>query len=155
MGVFHDKEYDRIAEILCPLASSVYTVQLPDKKRGLPPEELAETVRRYCPHVTAVHDGNNDMAAADTGRSNSVSKAVAMALAEAGKGDVILAFGSLSYLKQAEDAYTDTAAKARDRAGASGAPCQAGAPETQGSVAVPDESYQVTEQMTNRGRELS
>ena len=42
MGVFKDKEYDRIAGIMGPLASMIYTVDLPDGKRGLPAEELAE-----------------------------------------------------------------------------------------------------------------
>ena len=116
MGVFRDKEYDRIAEVICPLASSVYTVELPDKKRGLPPGELAEAVRRYCPDTTAVTAGNN-----------SISKAVAMALAEAREDDVILAFGSLSYLKLAETAYAD---------------------------AISDKPYQTKKQDTNSGRKL-
>ena len=158
MGVFKDKEYDRIAEIMCPLAASVYTVQLPDKKRGLPPEELAETVRKYCPHVTAVSKNENEAAAAiavdrnsdattvsdrssgaaaaATDEDDSVSKAVAMALTEAEKEDVILAFGSLSYLKQAETAYENTVTTVTRKADASKAPCRMG------------------EQTTNKGREL-
>ena len=95
MGVFRDKEYDKIAKIMCPLASSVYTVELPDKKRGLPAGELAETVKKYCPGTVASSDGNN-----------SILQAVTQALSEAEDEDIILAFGSLSYLKQTEEAYT-------------------------------------------------
>lgn len=83
MGVFKDKEYDKISRILCPLASSVYTIDLPDEKRTLPAKVLAEEVRKYCPKVR------------ETG---TIQEAVDAALMEAGKEDVILAFGSLSYL---------------------------------------------------------
>ena len=89
MGVFRDKEYEKIADIMCPLASSVHTVSLPDRKRTLTAEELAQTVRRRCPHVRA---------------EESVEKAVEEALAEAGSEDVVLAFGSLSYLGQVKEA---------------------------------------------------
>lgn len=35
MGVFKDKEYDKMAQIMGPLASVIYPVALPDRKRGL------------------------------------------------------------------------------------------------------------------------
>lgn len=89
MGVFRDKEYEKIADIMCPLASSVYTVSLPDRKRTLPAEELARTVSRYCARVSA---------------EESTEQAVRKALAEAESEDVILAFGSLSYLGQVKEA---------------------------------------------------
>lgn len=59
-----------------------------------------------------------------------------MALTEAEKEDVILAFGSLSYLKQAETAYENTATTVTREADASKAPRRIG------------------EQTTNKGREL-
>ena len=89
MGVFRDKEYEKIAEIMCPLASSVYTVSLPDRKRTLPAEKLARTVGRHCSRVSA---------------EESVGQAVKKALTEAESEDVILAFGSLSYLGQVKTA---------------------------------------------------
>ena len=94
MGVFKDKDYNAITRIMCPLASSVYTVDLPDQGRGLPAQELARAVRPHCPHVRAY-----------TGSGASVRRAVTSALQEAGPEDVILAFGSLSYLHQVKDAY--------------------------------------------------
>ena len=97
MGVFKDKDYNAITRIMCPLASSVYTVDLPDRGRGLPAPELARAVRPYCPHVRAY-----------TGSETSVRRAVTSALQEAGPEDVILAFGSLSYLHQVKEAYDHT-----------------------------------------------
>lgn len=91
-GVFKDKEYRKIAEYMIPYAKCVYTVDLPDASRTLPAEELKTAVEevfckmgRYenrCP-VYAVGD---------------IRKAVALAWKKAEKEDVILAFGSLSYL---------------------------------------------------------
>ena len=98
MGVFRDKEYEKIVDIMCPLASSVYTVSLPDRKRTLTAEELARTVRRQCPNVRA---------------EESVEKAVEEALAEAGSEDVVLAFGSLSYLGQVKEAVERLGKKSR------------------------------------------
>lgn len=47
MGVFKDKEYEKIVQILCPSAKRVYTVDLPNKERTLPAEKLAECKRLY------------------------------------------------------------------------------------------------------------
>lgn len=86
MGVFRDKEYEKMAEIMAPLAKRVYTVNLPDLKRTLPAMELKRAVELYCTgSVYAVGD---------------VDRAVEKALKDAQEEDVILAFGSLSYLGQ-------------------------------------------------------
>lgn len=86
MGVFRDKEYDRMARIMAPLARAVYTVSLPDAGRTLPAEDLAQVMKAYCTADTAV-----------TAFSN-IQQAVSYALSDAGEEDIILAFGSLSYL---------------------------------------------------------
>lgn len=96
MGVFRDKEYEKIAQIMGPLMSMIYAVDLPDEKRGLPAKELAEVLEKYCPCVKY---------ADVSGRQRTVECAVQAALADAGKEDVILAFGSLSYLHWVKDAY--------------------------------------------------
>lgn len=85
MGVFKDKEYEKIAEIMCPLASQIYTVPLPDEVRSLLPEELQKAAEKYCSQVTAC---------------GSVAEALELACNAAGEGDAVLAFGSLSYLGQ-------------------------------------------------------
>jgi dihydrofolate synthase/folylpolyglutamate synthase len=82
-GVFQDKEYEKMVQLLAPLAKWVYTVPLPDKKRGMSPEDLKEVVMPYCSRVEAMED---------------VESAVRSAYHHATKQDVILAFGSLSYL---------------------------------------------------------
>lgn len=84
MGVFRDKEYERIAQIMAPLAERIYTVDLPDATRTLPAEELKKAAEPYC--------SGRVLAMGDIGR------AVEEAMKDAGEEDVILAFGSLSYL---------------------------------------------------------
>ena len=96
MGVFKDKEYEKIAQTMGPLMSVIYAVDLPDKKRGLPSERLAEALEKYCSCVRRPDVSE---------RKRAVDCAVRAALLEAGKEDVILAFGSLSYLHWVKDAY--------------------------------------------------
>ena len=83
VGVLADKEYDYIMSLLTPLAAQIITVMTPNNPRALPAEELAEDIRKYNPHVEA---------------AESLREAVRMAKAYAGEEDLILAFGSLSYL---------------------------------------------------------
>ena len=86
MGVFRDKEYEKMSEIMAPLAECIYTVSLPDQNRTLPAGELKHAVEPYCTGpVYAVGD---------------VNRAVEKALQDAQEEEVILAFGSLSYLGQ-------------------------------------------------------
>lgn len=85
MGVFKDKEYEKIVQIMAPLAERIYTVDLPDAGRTLSAEVLKMTAEPYCPRTMAMPD---------------IETAVRTAYMEAGREDVILAFGSLSYLGQ-------------------------------------------------------
>lgn len=87
MGVFKDKEYHKIAEIMGPLADRIYTIELPDTDRTLDAESLKSVVAPYCSEVIAT----------------TIEEAVFAALGEARPEDVILAFGSLSYLGQVMD----------------------------------------------------
>ena len=82
-GVLADKEYDYIMSRLTPLAARVVAVMTPDNPRALPAAELAADIRKY----------NENVEAAD-----SLADAVKRARAYAGEDDLILAFGSLSYL---------------------------------------------------------
>lgn len=83
MGVLADKEYEEVARQTAPLAAEIITIMTPDNPRALSAEALAETVRKYNPHVRAM---------------GSIRDAVREASRLAGPEDVILAFGSLSYL---------------------------------------------------------
>lgn len=83
MGVLADKEYNAVIEQTASYASEIITVMTPDNVRALPAEELAEAVAVHNPHVQA---------------AESLKDAVDRAYELAEKDDVILAFGSLSYL---------------------------------------------------------
>lgn len=81
IGVLADKDFRETVSYIAPLGERVYAVT-PDNPRALPGEQLAACAREFCPAVQAV----------------TLQAAVSSALAEAGADDVILAFGSLSYL---------------------------------------------------------
>lgn len=82
MGVLKDKQYDRIAQIMAPMAQEIVTLETPDNPRALSAEELARTVRKYHSHVHV---------------SKSIGDAVEQAYGLAEPEDVIVAFGSLSF----------------------------------------------------------
>ncbi|MBH1939793.1 bifunctional folylpolyglutamate synthase/dihydrofolate synthase [Mobilitalea sibirica] len=83
MGVLADKDYKSIIRITAPLADTIITLT-PDNPRALSSSQLAKEVQAFCSRVI---DGND------------TNKAVMLALTEAKKNDVIVAFGSLSFLK--------------------------------------------------------
>lgn len=82
MGVLKDKEYEKIIGLTHGLADQIITVTPPDNPRALPAYELAREVAKVHSGVTAV---------------DSLEEAVEMARLLAGKEDVILAFGTLSF----------------------------------------------------------
>lgn len=83
MGVFADKEYEKIIALTHSLADQIITVASPGSPRALPAYELAREVAKVHPRVTA---------------ADSLEEAVEMSLLLAGKEDVVVAFGSLSFL---------------------------------------------------------
>lgn len=88
IGVLRDKEYDKMMQVLCPLAAKVFTVT-PDNPRGLPGTVLRESVLPFCNDVTAC---------------GSVDEALSRAEQEyrqfekQGESAAIVAWGSLSYI---------------------------------------------------------
>ena len=88
MGVFKDKEYDKIVHILCPMAKRIYTVDLPNKDRTLPAEKLAECVRDCMSDVSA-----------EKSIEDAVTKAYTYA-ADDPENRAVIACGSLSYLSE-------------------------------------------------------
>ena len=82
MGVFKDKQYDKIASILAPMADTIIAMETPDNPRALPAVELADTLRKYNENVLLA--GN-------------LESAVQKGFELAGEKDVIVAFGSLSF----------------------------------------------------------
>jgi len=83
VGVLADKEYDIMMGLLTPMAERIITVMTPDNPRALPARILAEEIQKYNPRVEAAY---------------SLKDAVNRARAYAREEDLILAFGSLSYL---------------------------------------------------------
>lgn len=83
MGILKDKEYEKIVAETYAYADQIITVTPPENERALSALTLAETVKEYHPNVTS---------------ADSLEEAVEMAYLLADKEDVILCFGSLSYM---------------------------------------------------------
>ena len=89
MGVLADKDYEKMIQMIFRPGDHVYTVT-PQNPRALDGKELEKQLleqkidARYCENV---------------------QDAVLYALRDAQKGDMILAFGSLSYLRNVREAY--------------------------------------------------
>ena len=88
MGVFKDKEYEKIVQILCPSAKRVYTV-ISEKNHTR--RRSAECVRDCMTEQLSVY--------AEKSIGDAVAKAYTYATEDSGKRAVI-ACGSLSYLSE-------------------------------------------------------
>lgn len=83
IGMLRDKEYEKVISLTHAYADQIITVTPPENPRAMSAYELAQEIAKVHPKVTAV---------------DSLEEAVEMARLLAGPEDVILAFGSLSYL---------------------------------------------------------
>ena len=83
MGVFKDKEFEKIAEIMAPYLRSVYAIDLPNKERTLEKEELCEVLERNGIHAEP---------------ADSIEEALKLAKQQEKEEGTVLVFGSLSYL---------------------------------------------------------
>ena len=83
IGMFRDKEYEKVIAKTCDLAEHVITVSKKGNSRALSALELAEEVTRVNSMVTV---------------ADSVEEAVELSYLLADKNAVIIAFGSLAYL---------------------------------------------------------
>jgi len=88
MGILKDKDYDRVIALTEKYADQIITVTPPENPRAMHAYELAQEIARVHPNVTAV---------------DSLEEAVEMSYLLAGKEDVIISFGSLSYLGRLMD----------------------------------------------------
>lgn len=88
MGVFKDKDYRKIAETLSSVSDSIccYT---PQHERKLSGEKLAEAIKPYFEHITV---------------KETVEEAIAYAMEQVDKKDMVVSFGSLSTIRAAETA---------------------------------------------------
>ena len=83
MGIFADKEYKKIIALTAPLASAIFTIETPNNSRALSAKDLATEISFYNIEARPM---------------NSLKEAVEASFLLAGEDDVIIAFGSLSYL---------------------------------------------------------
>ena len=83
MGVFKDKEYDKMSSIMGPYADTIFTINLPNEERTLSSCLLKKELDKFCDNVVDAKD---------------YKSAVNKALDTVEKDDVIIAFGSLSCL---------------------------------------------------------
>lgn len=88
MGVLKDKEYEKIIDLTYKYADQIITITPPENPRAMHAYDLAREVAKVHPRVTAV---------------DSLEEAVEMSRLLTGKEDVIIAFGSLSYLGRLMD----------------------------------------------------
>ncbi len=94
MGVLADKDFEEEAKMIAPRATSIFTVT-PKNPRALDAKELAKTLRKYQSQVQS---------------TNSLEEALKRAKEEvqSGRADMILAFGSLSYLGELKSIITNS-----------------------------------------------
>lgn len=87
MGVFRDKEYETIVKIMSPLANVFLAIEPSLEQRKLPSYLLTEVARKYCSTVIDCKYLKN---------------AVQFVEEVATKDDIVVVFGSLSFLGQLE-----------------------------------------------------
>lgn len=85
MGVFKDKEYQKIIQLMKPYLEFVYTIELPDRERTLPKETLKSEIEKQGLKAETAED---------------LEMAMKKAQEKVSAHQPILAFGSLSYLGQ-------------------------------------------------------
>lgn len=86
-GMFRDKDYRRVIQLTAPLAEYIVTVETPENPRALPALELKKAVEEINPSVEA---------------ARTIRSAVSRVMERAEADDVIVIFGSLSFLGEAE-----------------------------------------------------
>lgn len=84
VGMFADKEYDKVFSVTLDKAEKVFTLK-PDNPRGLSSEIMAKYASKYCANVTDAKTAVN---------------ALELALKETTEDTIILCFGSLSFLHE-------------------------------------------------------
>lgn len=88
-GIFSDKDYKKVIDITMPLAKHIYTVETPDNPRAMDAKELCKEVKRVNPNAES---------------AESIQYAVDKSKEMMSDDDVLVIFGSLSFLKDAKKA---------------------------------------------------
>lgn len=101
IGVLADKNYDSVLKQTAEPADEIITVT-PNNKRALSGEVLRDTAKKYNQNVSSVP---------------SIEMAVDKAIQHAGETGVIMIFGSLSFLKEVREYYTESIDRKTHRQG--------------------------------------
>ncbi len=91
MGVFRDKDYSEVLEIMLPIADTFTSIDLPDKNRRLPKEQLADIARSI-----AKGTGVSSIRTADSLKE-------ALEVPDRSSRDVFIVFGSLSLMQMFQE----------------------------------------------------
>lgn len=83
MGVFADKEYEKMLEILAPLAHMIITIEKVGNQRALPSNQLAKVARKY--NVNVIN-------------AKTLEQAVSFVKQIVRQEDTVAVFGSLSFI---------------------------------------------------------
>ena len=83
-GVLADKEYEKMMRLVLPYVSKTAVIT-PENPRALESSKLASIAQKYCPDVL---DAGN------------INDGIAWAKAEAQEDDVVIIFGSLSFMDE-------------------------------------------------------
>lgn len=98
-GMFRDKDYAQVIRLTAPMAEHIITVQTPGNPRALPAAELKEAVAEVNPSVEA---------------AESLRMAVNQVMERIDSDSVVVIFGSLSFLGEAEMAVNRYKMEAND-----------------------------------------
>ncbi len=101
MGVFKDKDYTEILRIMLPCAVSFTAIDLPDRKRGLPSEDLVTEAVRVSDELGLT--GRISISVADS-LDDALPSKIASVIpgsghSQTGSRDVFVVFGSLSLMQ--------------------------------------------------------
>ena len=88
IGVFADKEYEKVVSILAPCAKKVFAVETPENPRALPAGTLVACAKKYCGDVTECADLSEAARLSVSAAEDTVNK----------DKSAVVACGSLSYL---------------------------------------------------------
>jgi dihydrofolate synthase/folylpolyglutamate synthase len=103
LGVFKDKEVNKIVRTVLPVAKKIYTVSLPNQERTLSADELKqhchfEKDQLILGETQSKEESPINILDLEITSCTSIDEGVKLALATAEDEDVVIAFGSLSYL---------------------------------------------------------
>ena len=94
IGIFKDKDYQKILELCMPYAKNVFVIETPENIRSMPVKTLAEFIKNNYDVCVYTYE--------------TIELSVKKALEISAKDNAVIAFGSLSHLGIIKKAYEVT-----------------------------------------------